>query len=734
MRIPGQANENRTPLRVIAAASSRQGYKGPVHRRAGAAFLMVLLILLLGAGLLAGLVSISGVWHRAANATVWRSGGRYAGTGAIEYVHALLESGFNKFMTGEEGSVEDFRRYLEDATTGLNLADGATVDLTARIPALEPEIFSLQVTRVDRFGSLNTDLLVQAILVNGDETLRFNREFNVGGKTFSGMKFVMLTEDANCILCHADFDSVERFSSPDSYDPVYVGVLENLQTRSNNGASIAGDLVIKGNFTDRNGNPLSSPTHEMIHGFERDAATGQVTVDEFGSKTSKSLEAGIDFFLNTPLVDDPVEVPESFPPPFPDENGNARVDDTEYRKVADVATGALTGGVLYEVPDGSTFDNPTWPTSGTTASLSGETSGNLVLVGTQDNPIEINGNLAVDGDLVIQGWVKGSGSIWVRGNAYVAGDVRYLDGTDSQGNRTFGVADDGTPNLLGITTGGNILAGNYLFGRGASPYEKDKMIQGGPGDDSARLSFTEMEMAIFNRREFAKTQEFLPDTNGQPIANPSYDADYIPRFYTLKDGADPSVFVGGSDSSYNAATEAWEGSSFGDSYWDKGHGEWGGKEHPSTWESTITLPHDSLPGDGVLYTTSPTSNWLSADTLWSLWESYEKGKGNLDPMTIEAALYTNNMIFAMASKQGAYQGKMEINGAVVSRDMGILSTQGLKMNYDPRVGDLIRIKQWDVAAVQGSAGWSSGTSLNTSLEDWRANKLKIRDHAAAGGG
>ena len=125
---------------------------------------------------------------------------------------------------------------------------------------------------------------------------------------------------------------------------------------------------------------------------------------------------------------------------------------------------------------------------------------------------------------------------------------------------------------------------------------------------------------------------------------------------------------------------------------------------------------------------------MSADTLWSLWESYEKGKGNLDPMTIEAALYTNNMIFAMASKQGAYQGKMEINGAVVSRDMGILSTQGLKMNYDPRVGDLIRIKQWDVAAVQGSAGWSSGTSLNTSLEDWRANKLKIRDHAAAGGG
>jgi len=713
--------------------SGTSAERSPRQRQAGSALLVVLLFVLLGGTLVAGIVAVSTVWQRAANATAWRNRARYSTEGALEFAHALLEAGFYKRTNGATGNVEQFREFLEDSSTGMGLADGQTIDLVAQLPALEPKVESLLVTRVDRSAGLGTDLFVQAEVWDGDERFRLNREITIGGKIFGGMNFVMLTNDANCILCHAEFDSTDRYGNTDSYDPVIVGILESLKTRLNNGASIAGDLVIKGSFTDRNGTPLSSPTYEMIHGVERDAE-GKVQVDDFGQTTAKTLDPGNDFFLNTDPSQDPVEVPESFPPPFPDETANGRVDDSEYRKVADAASGKLTGGVLYEVPRDTSFSGSSLPNVGTASTLDGEASGNLILVGTEANPIEIDGKIAVDGDLVIQGWVKGQGSIWVRGNAYIAGDLKYLDGKDSQGERTYGVADDSTTNLLGITTGGNILAGNYLFGRGASPYDSDARIQGDAeaGSNDANLSFTEMEMAIFNRREFAKTQQLLPDSNGDKVANPNYDPNYIPRYYSQNDSSDVHIFMGGSDVTYDSASNTWEGSNFSESYWDAEKGEWGGKEHPSERESLLRIPREELPENSAIQTASPTNRWLSEDNLWSFWETYEKGKGNTEAMTIEAALYTNNMMFAMASKRGLYEGKLEINGALVSRDMGILSTGGLKVNYDARVGDLIQIKQWDVAHVSSSVAWPdaiSGAYAKDPLGAWKAGKLGARRQA-----
>ena len=61
--------------------------------------------------------------------------------------------------------------------------------------------------------------------------------------------------------------------------------------------------------------------------------------------------------------------------------------------------------------------------------LSGAIDGNLVLVGTQANPINIDGDVWVEGDVVISGYVQGLGGLYSGRNVYIAGDVQSADAT-----------------------------------------------------------------------------------------------------------------------------------------------------------------------------------------------------------------------------------------------------------------------------------------------------------------
>ncbi|MFW7379227.1 MAG: hypothetical protein ACOH5I_10500 [Oligoflexus sp.] len=50
--------------------------------------------------------------------------------------------------------------------------------------------------------------------------------------------------------------------------------------------------------------------------------------------------------------------------------------------------------------------------------------GNLILLGTEQNPIRIQNDILVEGDLVIKGVYTGVGTIYVRGNIYIPADLR----------------------------------------------------------------------------------------------------------------------------------------------------------------------------------------------------------------------------------------------------------------------------------------------------------------------
>ncbi len=76
--------------------------------------------------------------------------------------------------------------------------------------------------------------------------------------------------------------------------------------------------------------------------------------------------------------------------------------------------GAGEGGADLVVSDGVCGDDP------------GE-KGNMVLWGTEENPIVIDGPVVVRGALIIKGYVKGKGSLYVEGNAYIPDNLMYVN-------------------------------------------------------------------------------------------------------------------------------------------------------------------------------------------------------------------------------------------------------------------------------------------------------------------
>ncbi len=89
--------------------------------------------------------------------------------------------------------------------------------------------------------------------------------------------------------------------------------------------------------------------------------------------------------------------------------------------------------------------------------------GALVLVGTQTDPIVIDGPVVVDSDVVIKGYVKGQGTIYSGRNIHIIGDIKYVN-PPSWGHPD---ADDAAvaernagKDMLGLVAKGNIVFGD----------------------------------------------------------------------------------------------------------------------------------------------------------------------------------------------------------------------------------------------------------------------------------
>lgn len=597
-------------------------------------------------------------------------------------------------------------------------------------------VVSLTLARTDDLtGTLLT--LRSTGRVNG-RTRTAVQTVRVAGQLFEGFEYAVLANNINCILCHADIQPLDLFRNGDpanygTFDRIKVASLESMMIRTNENINtrVAGSTYCRGLVYNQAGNLLSGSqiASSTLKGYNFNRNNGKLLQDAFGRLSQVSLvNAGTDadglleqfanLYLQYPTDENLMtdgNLPNNFPAPFPDDNDNRIVDDDEFERVVnsadgsvqflldpDAVGGSITAGVAYGVPAGSTYSGTGLPGASNSAldhlSTNGAYEGNLILVGTDHDPIVIDSKVAVDGDLVIKGKVKGWGQLLVRGNVYVIGDVTYADAPGK-----FGEADDGTRNGLALTAGGSIMMGDYLTIRAkqhtadtgkfpsggfidvrsrnkSTTVTKDGKKQtlqigyfdpgvvdaGWPVSGQPQFSFTTSELMLFNRMERQKA-----------LADPGFK----PRYYRIRPTQPIYEYIASDEHAVR--------------YDDPG------------------VKIIANPGNATIHDLSPTGGWISEEQLRELWYADEMTRpGAGRPWLFDGLLYSNNSIFGITRSSDRHKsntrGMMTVRGAIVAADLGMLvpgpdfsvPRDALKLYYDRRVADFLRVE--DTTQVQFS--------------------------------
>lgn len=603
------------------------------------------------------------------------------------------------------------------------------------VPADEPlrlaggaEIVALTLDRSD--DVTGSTLVIETTARHNGETRSARQTVRIAGELFQGFEFGIMANNINCIMCHAQFYNLDMALNTDAanygdFDRIKVATLESLMIRTNENinSGVAGTIYTRGQVYNQANSLLSSAAvaSSSLKSYRFSGVNGKLEQNATGQMTQENLSnAGVDgegmlnqfanLYMNYPEEDAQMTdgtLPSKFPAPYPDDNENRLVDDDEFSTVVNSANGSIvfeldpnevggsvTAGVAYGIPTGSAYAEANLPTAsnGALANLEADGSydGNLILIGTEHDPIVINNSVAIDGDLVIKGKVKGWGQLLVRGNVYVIGDVEYDDAAGQ-----FGVAEDNSKNGLALTAGGNIMMGDYLTIRARShSQDTAKFPSGGFIDMRAanktqnitkngvtqtlpigyfdagvvdagwaegsnnQVSFTTSELMLFNRREYLNAQA---------------DPDYIPRYYRLR----PSQPI----YQYTANDEHTV------KYTDVG-------------VATITPA-----GNYQIQDLNPNLFWLSEDQLRNFWFADEMQRASSgDPFKFDGLLYSNNAIFGITRSNGRHKsntyGRMVIRGSIVSADLGMLvpgpnfniPRDALELYYDKRVADFFRVE------------------------------------------
>jgi hypothetical protein len=612
----------------------------------------------------------------------------------------------------------------------------------------------------------------------GERTRTAMQTLRISGERFAGFQFAVLSNNINCILCHAEFHQQDLVLNNDpaqygGFDRIKIASLDSLLIRKTEADSrVAGTIYTRGRVYNKDGTLLTAAgiASSDLQGWDfsdqngkiiQDPATGAMSRVSLADATLDSegrLSQFANLYLNYPTEKEQMtdgELPSNFPAPFPDDNGDRKVNPEEFEKYVNSANGSInfdlppeevggsvTAGVAYGVPEGSTYAGTALPTASDPATLDqlsteGTYDGNLILVGTDYDPIVINNKVAIDGDLVIKGKIKGRGQLLVSGNVYVVGDVTYADASGK-----FGEADDGTENAFALSAGGSILMGDYLTIRAKNNYVATKItsttykdtvdtgvwqgkftrvdtanatatmssgkttavgyfdtgvVDAGAPTGTTRTwtytsggkthtvyeqpegmySFTTAELMLFNRME---RQKWAPPGNADYNAN-YYIPGYKPRYYKLRDSAPIYQYRVTSSTSADL------------------------KEHSVNYlspgvETLSENPADLtyIGADAVIHSLNPKGNWVTENTLRSIWfadEALRRTQTNPDPndpdrlrvpWRFDGLLYTNNCIFGVTRgnvrhKSQTY-GMMIVRGGMVCSDLGMLvADSGYESEY-----------------------------------------------------
>ena len=636
-----------------------------------------------------------------------------------------------------------------------------------RDQATDRVIANIESVHIGRYDEWSQSLLTITSTASLDgKTKSAVQVLRIGGQNLPHTQFAILANNISCILCHAEFLSLNmtRNTDPNNYgtfDRIKVASLESMLVRKTEAYSnTAGTLYTRGKVYKENGSLFSASDLQgsTLKAYAFSSSNGKIQQNSSGAMTKVGLvNAGTtpsgdltqfsNLYMNYPL--DPAKqtdgaVPNGFPAPFPDENENRTVDDEEFEVIVNSAngrlqfefaseegesTGSINAGVAYGVPKGSVYtpgaDGPL-PTVSNSAlsslSATGAYEGNLILIGTEDDPINIDKTVAVDGDVMIAGKIKGYGQLLARGNVYVVGDVTYADAPGE-----FGVDEEGNENAFALVAGGSIMMGDYLTVRGVnhsalnndkfpdwskysiSTRDKNKTntvtaggttqtlkwgyfdqwsvdagqkVTGLPtsgGRPGQQFSFTTSELKLFNTMELEKALD---------------DPGYTPRFYGLRSSQPNNIYI------YDAGDE--HAVRYDDA----------GVKKLSDYLIAKGLPLSIL--DRAVYQyCSPEQNWIGEDALRQIWYNDEMTRPTAGrPFLFDGLLYSNNSIWCIVRSKTRHKsntnGSMTVRGGIIAADLGVFvpgngSTVGLNMYYDPRVERFLEITDTSVVTFSRMA-------------------------------
>ncbi|HGY10639.1 MAG TPA: hypothetical protein ENK37_11420 [Oceanithermus profundus] len=259
-------------------------------------------------------------------------------------------------------------------------------------------------------------------------------------------KLAMLSETTNCIYCHlrvhGDVGSLE-FMRPGWGTEGSSGIGSGAHE---GGSKVYGSVYAARDITHDDLDLSGSP--KIINGAE---VTGNVTINYAGDMLPSDTDGdGV--------------------PDFPPIN----------REIArDNALGSLSGGFMYSVPIGGELNQV--PTQPNLSSISRVHNGNLVLIGTPNNPIVVDEDVFIEGDVIIKGVVTGKGAIYAGRNLYVAGDVVVQNPPDPPGHGVCaGLNDPDECARANIAAGKDELRlaarGNMIIGDFTERDENDDLL------------------------------------------------------------------------------------------------------------------------------------------------------------------------------------------------------------------------------------------------------------------
>ena len=132
----------------------------------------------------------------------------------------------------------------------------------------------------------------------------------------------------------------------------------------------------------------------------------------------------------------------------------------------DSATGSISGGTIQRVASGSLLSSAT-----TATTITNNYDGNVVMVGTDANPIVLDGDVYISGDVVIKGVVKGRGAIYAGRNTYIAGNLTNKNKADKIGAGVCATTTDkdtcarsniaANKDEVRISAGNNVIMGDF---------------------------------------------------------------------------------------------------------------------------------------------------------------------------------------------------------------------------------------------------------------------------------